>query len=512
MATKLVLTQEQKDIIACDANLIFVEAFAGGSKTTTLVKYAEARPREKMLYIAYNAAIALEAQSKFPSNVKCATINAMAYAVYGSKYRHKLGNVRAMDIKSNMGYGFVEAKSMINVLQKFLTGSHRKIEMATVFNEGFSSAAAETVKRRVEELWAKMQDPSDSMPMSHDGYLKLYHLSGEALAGYKIIMLDEKQDANPVCMDIVLQAGGRKIMVGDRHQSIYAFRGASNEVQKLAKPDKVFTLTGSFRFGSRIATLANKLLSLNGEKMAIHGLAKDEGKIDGYSFTPYMEVGAKSGQETQAYIARTNSQLFLHALDLLEAKLPFAFNKGDEKLNTILDVNNLKLGRNNLIKDAFFKKFDNLAALVEYAEQADDKEVSTLITIVKKYPNVEELIAKVRENSKTYTGKECMLTTVHSSKGKEWDTVIVADDFISLKKLKSSVQTSELRQEINCLYVQLTRAKKNLHVPAELYGFIVSLQEKNSHRDINDSRNAGQSQSGEPAVNEKPFAFGDLFK
>lgn len=472
----MILTAEQNKIVACNDNLIFVEARAGAAKTTTLVKYAEARPRKKILYIAYNSAIAKEAQTKFPSNVKCSTMHAMAYAKFGVPYnkKNKLGNVRAIDIANAIGKNFGDARTLLAILNKFLSSAEPKISITMVVNEGIPSVAAESIKKQVECIWAKMIDLDDAMPMSHDGYLKLYHLSGEALAGYDIVMLDEKQDTNSVAMDIILKSAGKKIMVGDKYQSIYAFRGASQAVQRAVKPDVTFTLTGSFRFGPTIANAANALLSLSGEQVKTIGLSKEKGVIVSYGATPV----ALPESGTTAYISRTNSALFLHALDLMDAKIPFAFNSGDEKMNVILDVNHLKLGRTYSIKNTFIKKFDNLGELIDYADDADDKETKTLIAIVKKYSNIEHLIETVRAKASLYTGKERMLSTIHSSKGKEWDTVIIGNDFVNLKKISGKIQNTESQQEINCLYVQLTRAKKSLHLPAELHGFIQKLSQQ----------------------------------
>uniref|UniRef100_UPI0013D42A21 UvrD-helicase domain-containing protein n=1 Tax=Klebsiella pneumoniae TaxID=573 RepID=UPI0013D42A21 len=68
-----------------------------------------------------------------------------------------------------------------------------------------------------------------ALKMTHDGYLKLFQLSKPDLSKqFGLIMVDEWQDTNEVTMDIVLEQDARLILVGDRHQSIYGFRGATN--------------------------------------------------------------------------------------------------------------------------------------------------------------------------------------------------------------------------------------------------------------------------------------------
>jgi len=60
-----------------------------------------------------------------------------------------------------------------------------------------------TVARK---LWRRMQDPGDeAIPMTHDGYLKLWALQSPPIVGYDAIFLDEAQDTNPVTLEIVLK-------------------------------------------------------------------------------------------------------------------------------------------------------------------------------------------------------------------------------------------------------------------------------------------------------------------
>lgn len=61
--------------------------------------------------------------------------------------------------------------------------------------------------------------------------------------------------------------------VGDRHQAIYGFRGASNAME-LIPSDETFYLTGSFRFGNEVAEVANRILDLKGDVVHLRGLGR----------------------------------------------------------------------------------------------------------------------------------------------------------------------------------------------------------------------------------------------
>ena len=56
-----------------------VIAYAGTGKTTTLQMISDAMPERRGMYLAFNKAIASEAQSKFHGNVNCRTFHNINY-------------------------------------------------------------------------------------------------------------------------------------------------------------------------------------------------------------------------------------------------------------------------------------------------------------------------------------------------------------------------------------------------------------------------------------------------
>ena len=77
------LTKEQTSIISSDGN-IKINAVAGSGKTTTIISYAESRPKKsKILYLAFNKSVKLEASKKFKSkklfNVDVQTAHSLAF-------------------------------------------------------------------------------------------------------------------------------------------------------------------------------------------------------------------------------------------------------------------------------------------------------------------------------------------------------------------------------------------------------------------------------------------------
>ena len=126
--------------------------------------------------------------------------------------------------------------------------------------------------------------------------------------------------------------------------------------------------------------------------------------------------------------------------------------------------------------------------------QDDDepiKWVDSLITSASKHKTVPEFLRFVEwviEKSKTPTKDSVTLSTIHRSKGLEYETVFVVGLAEGLLPHKKSVAGEPLREETRLCYVAITRAKENLFLlaaknyggkPRDLSRFIRALQNEN---------------------------------
>ncbi|MGI7349520.1 3'-5' exonuclease [Campylobacter coli] len=58
-----------------------------------------------------------------------------------------------------------------------------------------------------------------------------------------------------------------------------------------------------------------------------------------------------------------------------------------------------------------------------------------------------------------------ILSTGHKSKGLEWNNVEIIDDFLNIKQeLEEREQITIAKEELNLLYVAVTRAKNSLNI------------------------------------------------
>lgn len=458
----IILTDEQRNIIYSDSPLIFVSARAGTGKTTTLVEFSKLRKADTIIYIVYNNSIKEEARGKFPSHVRIETAHSLAFSYIKDIFGEKItDNLTIEDTMENIQY-FKEnnqkelekikiAVMIMKVLSNFFNSNTKSISDLN-FNPFYLEKA--------QEYWEKMIDKENlECKITHDGYLKYYQLS-EPILDYDYIMVDEAQDSNEAMLDIVFRQKSNKIFVGDPHQKIYGFRGALNvfnEKKYISISHEDFSLTESFRFGSEVANVANFILSdYKNEKILIKGCDRESvvGNID------------KEYQYT--IITRTNTYLFDQAINFVkEGKKIFIVGGVDSILNQILDAYYLYKNKRSNIKSNYFKTISSFNALKELAQRLKIPEYMFLVRIIDKYGDMLfDYISLIKKNNTGKKTADVILTTAHKSKGLEFSTVLIGEDFPKLEKIENS-------EEFNILYVAVTRATHDLELNDNLKKLIV---------------------------------------
>lgn len=481
------LTDEQRAVVEAEAGRIKVVALAGTGKSTTLKHFAAARPGERMLYAAFNAAVARETGATFPRNVQARTWHSLAFGAVGRHYKHKLGNLRARELEEigieGLDYrdSFVRYRAMKHAIDTAgaffqsaareigpehlpveLTDPSRGMDVDGVIKNEYVVAAAEILVKR-------MLDPEDPMPIPHDGYLHEWAMGSPELP-FDRILLDEAQDTNPVCLHVLLnQRRAKSVFVGDPYQAIYAWRGAVDAMS--AEADAVLPLTGSFRFDDRVASWGNLVLEWIEAPagLRLRGLARH------------------TGIETEtAAVTRTNSALFSYAADLVQAKgrravIEFLGGIRGYRMEEIEDAYQFWKGerpRRGLLK--LFPDFDEFSS---YADVTDDNELKARVRIVEKYKDsLPRLLHQIRSAAARTGRADLVLSTCHKAKGQEWANVMMGDDFQKLfdeegepisfpDELARSAHPERVREEANLLYVAATRAKIRLSPSEELQRF-----------------------------------------
>lgn len=486
-------TAEQEAIIASTGRIVSACAFAGTGKSTTLRGFAAARPNERGLLVAFNKAIQLDAESTFPSTVRCRTSHALAFAAVGRLYAS--GEKLQPDIKPFHVTACLSAATRTMPASVARIFEQRVIETVKAYLSSDASDLTEDhvvwaqspaevkhfgppgILQGAKRVWALMQDVNSSLPMIHDGYLKLYQLMEPKLR-FDYILFDEAQDTSPAVQAIMRNQECRVIYVGDAHQAIYGWRGANNVMETLAA-DQTFHLTGSFRFGPKVAAIANLILALKGETVAVRGLGHPTRIFE----EPY---GNPRGT---AFISRTNATIFRKAERAALRGIPVAFigGVGAYKFEVGEDIARLRDSGAAEVRNPFIASFDNFASLLEYAEAVGDKELSGWAKVVDEYGvHFGEALQRIRGLAVTYDAANPAVThaltvvTAHRSKGLEFDRVELADNFVETlddagDPIDFTKADRETREEINLLYVAATRARRELVINSSIRP-LVSMQ------------------------------------
>lgn len=464
-------TDEQQQIIdkSRDGESIKVMAFAGTGKTSTLIDVANASPRRKMLYLAFNKSTQLEAQAKFPKNVECRTAHSLAYRAFGADMRDRLGKrLWARELAADKNYPAladhdpnVVAAAVLDSMRRFERSGDRevmrhhvpRIYLAAIsdVDPGARTYFQDDIVRHARNLWNETVAPGSRMPARHDTYLKLWQLSNPRLR-HDTIMFDEAQDASPVMSAIVEgQQQAQRIYVGDTHQQIYAWRGAVDALEALDCPE--YALTQSFRFGPEVADVANDILSLKGRDFELKGFDRLN--------TMVRRVGPADSPKT--VLCRTNAEIIGRVVSLVSANQRVHVIGGVDDLvrqiHAVYDLWRDAPHRRSHPLVSPFKRWDDFVAA---SETEDGAELLPLTRIARNYkeemPQVADLLAR---SSGSEHGVDAVLSTVHKAKGREWTNVVLANDFVDLVNDKGEVAP---KAEINLSYVAVTRAQGALDI------------------------------------------------
>lgn len=272
-------------------------------------------------------------------------------------------------------------------------------------------------------------------------------------------------------LDVFLQQPATKVIVGDTHQQIYGWRHAVNSLEKA---DFItFHLSTSFRFDTGIAKLAMAVL-------------KWKEHIEKYTALLIEGKGTNKKKVTHAVIARTNLGLLLKAIEYVteKNKVKHLYFEGNINSYTyaddgasLYDVLNLYNGKRHLIRDTFIKSMKDITDLEEFIEKAEDVQLGMMVDIVKEYGNeIPDIIKSIKDKHVANEDKDkadIVFSTVHRCKGMEYDVVELLNDFITENKVEKAAadnknekgKNAKVNEEINLLYVAITRTKLTLHYP-----------------------------------------------
>ncbi|MBZ8002744.1 UvrD-helicase domain-containing protein [Campylobacter canadensis] len=452
------LTEEQNKILS---NIPFLTnkesagiiAPAGSGKTFILTKLAEKLKGKKILYLAYNKAIKDEAKKKFPKNVEIQTIHSFAY-----KYMKLIKNNYNFDEINLQEYNVSFFKEYFNLEDEVAIKTKQKYDI--FINSDIVSIEDEYIKELFSQIYKK------NLKLSFGTMLKLFSLllkENELI--YDFIFLDEAQDSNLVTLSILKKMLGTKVFIGDPNQAIYSFRYCV-DIFKIYELDYIFYLTKTFRCSNAIVTQANNILfryKNQNKNLMISHANNEKSKRDKAIITrtniKILDIIAKAIRENNFNYRLLNepNKIFKLAIDVYQI-----FNKTKDKIS---------------LENKYLTSFCDLDELSNYANDTNDQELKTTINIVKKFKGYIFILKEQAEIFyKNKNDNDIIICTAHTSKGLEFYSVILEKDFPDLETIKEKLPYNEYIEEVNLLYVAVTRAKEELLILGDNNSFLQNVK------------------------------------
>lgn len=445
---------------------VAINAVAGSGKTYTVRAIGTHLWPKQGIYIAYNTTVAEEAKSKLPSNVSPSTFHSLAFRSIGHRYSSKIasgvpnasiiGSIDgiedyglpahwvAMQIKGILNNYFNSAD--IDIGPEHLEKTSVKTYLAKKSMESDFNSIAISLAFDAKQVFQKMADEQDSMPVTHDFYLKLWALSKPKLAA-DFIMLDEAQDSNDLIIEILKSQSSQIIVVGDKYQSIYEYRNSRNAML-LLPTDIQLSLSHSFRFGQPVAEVAESVIHqyIGDADFKVIGSTDIQSKVYRDHFMPSPD----------AILHRKNLSVLDSMMDLQYRGVPVHIHGNVNELFRLIGAA-IEFKSYGVASHPAFYGVNGWAEVIEMAKEGLNDDFKIISDLDKKY-QLEYIYKGLNSVHKNPSPNSVTLSNTHKSKGFEWGNVRIYDDFAT----PGEEQFSE--EEARLLYVAATRAINGLEL------------------------------------------------
>jgi superfamily I DNA/RNA helicase len=264
-----------------------------------------------------------------------------------------------------------------------------------------------------------------------------------------VLFVDECQDCNPVLEAVIAAQDAQVIAVGDASQQLYAWRGATDALERLGGGSKL-TLSQSFRFGPAIAAEANKWLSLLNADLRLTG---------------FREIPSRLGTVAQprAILARSNAGVMKAVIEEIGASRKVAIPSPRPGVTGGGDIERLAKAAISL-KQGRGTDHPELMAFQTWAEVQDyaandpgGEDLAVLVDLIDEHTPEKLLTLTSQLVEERYA--DVVVSTVHKAKGREWESVEITD----FRKPRQRPEDDELplppQDKMMLAYVAVTRAK-----------------------------------------------------
>lgn len=478
-----------------------VEAVAGSGKTTTLAEICHRIPRTQTVRVfMFNKPVSDTFKTKVAkSNVIISTYNSAGYQAllrhFGARVeteRFKISTLlrEVLDPDDYKAYGD-PLKQLLGLARGAGIGclrggdawdeliDHHDLEFDWLIPPRIPEKELDAhllqERRRVIQLARDLLLTSNDAAaeqfawrIDFDDQLYLPILWDLPLPTYDWVLVDEAQDTNAIQREILkrsLAPGGRLIAVGDRHQAIYGWRGASTDAMDLIQQDfeaVQLPLSVCYRCARAIVEKAQTVVAqIEPALDARAGEVVEAVPLSGLAMlTPRDAILCRNN----APLVKTAYQLIAQgvACQILGKDIGDGLIKLIDKLHP-RDVEDLdeKLHDYQTRETKRYRKQQQ-----ESKAQGVEDRVQCIATIIESLDQETRTLAGVRQAILTLFGDgtqdRLTLSTIHKAKGQEWRRVaIIRSDLLPSFYATKAWQVA---QEANLQYVAWTRAKETLWI------------------------------------------------
>jgi superfamily I DNA/RNA helicase len=298
-----------------------------------------------------------------------------------------------------------------------------------------------------------------------DDQLLMTFAYGVAVPQFDWVFVDESQDLSPlqhILVSRALRTGGHVVAVGDECQAIYGFRGAdSDSMQKLQEyfHCKKLPLHVSYRCPQNVVKFAQRYVPhIQAHHTAPEGTVVESNK-------DHRSVDFAAGDMV---VCRFNAPLVKAAYALLRRRIPCTILGREIGQGLLSTIKKLRATDMPTLLDrlaTWESKEASRFILLDKEEKAaavHDK-ADTIRIFAEGIDTIPELeLAINRMFSDAATGSVVTLATIHKCKGLEAERVFIVN--FSDMPCRWAKKAWAIKQELNMLYVALTRSKSYLEM------------------------------------------------
>lgn len=474
-----------------------IEAVAGSGKTSTIVECTQRLPRGKTcIMLAFNKTIAEELKSR---GVNARTFHSLTYSpVMNSR---KTNNVETNKLR-------MLAKQMCDSDTAFIYGAFIAKLVGLARNAGIGCLVPDTEQAwwdlidhhdlelenergntaKGVELARELLDESNrSNYVDFDDMLYFAVKDGILLPKFDFIFVDEAQDVSAIQRAIIRKichTDTRIVFVGDPKQSIYGFRGAGSDSIELLEKEFNCTnlpLTISYRCSGNVVKEARKYVShIESAPDAPDGtIYKVKSLKQVIKNTAELCAGTSTELTPETPADRCFTPRDLVVCRTTKPLISLAFRAMRQRIPVKIVGREIGQGLKTLIGKMRAKDVDDLTVKLEQwaareidkaiAKQLDSKvdqlqdKVDAILCLIDGLPEDARSIQDLTNCIDSLFNDDVQaltLSTIHKAKGTEANRVwwLNSEDCPS----KWARQSWQKQQEINLMYVAITRAKTEL--------------------------------------------------